>query len=280
MLTSATLELEATRKVIRAGSRLGKYRVERRIGSGAYANVFAAFDTLLGIKVALKIPTETAMSAELLEEFRREVRLTMQLDHPNILPIRDASLIDGRLVIVSPLATRTLEDRLRKRMSFETSFDFLSQVLGAVAHAHEQGVIHCDIKPANMLLFADNHLRLGDFGIAKAARKTIEGSGTGTVGHMAPEQALGKPSMRSDVFAIGLIGFRMLAGPWPEYPFTWPIPGIANMRRRTHPELVSILRRSIEVNPRHRFRDATQMLKAVEAVELKAMRFVKRHREG
>ena len=280
MFTSATLELEAAQKAIRVGSRLGKYRIERRIGSGAYANVFAAFDTLLGIKVALKIPTESAMTSELLEEFRREVRLTMHLDHPNILPIRDASLIDGRLVIVSPLPARTLEDRLRNRMRFETSFDFLVQLLRAIAHAHEQGVIHCDVKPANILLFADNHLRLGDFGIAKAARKTIEGSGTGTVGHMAPEQALGKPSMRSDVFAIGLIGFRILAGRWPEYPFTWPIPGTSNLRRRAHPELVSILRKSIEVNPRHRFRDAIQMLQAVEAVELKAMRFVKRHREG
>ena len=137
VLTSSTLEREARQTMIRGGSirggsRLGKYRIERRIGSGAYANVFAAFDTLLGIKVALKIPTESAMSAELLEEFRREVRITMQLDHPNILPIRDASLIDGQLVIVSPLAARTLEDRLRNRMSFEKAFDFLVQLLSAV----------------------------------------------------------------------------------------------------------------------------------------------------
>lgn len=279
-MNSSTLDNPATSKRIRVGSKLGKYRIERRVGSGAYADVFAAADTLLGIKVALKIPIEPVMNSELLDEFRREVRLTMKLDHPNILPIRDASVMEGRLVIVTPLATKTLEDRLCHRMSFERSFDFLLQSLAAVAHAHEYGVIHCDIKPANILLFADNHLRLGDFGIAKAARRTIEGAGTGTVGHMSPEQALGKPSMRSDVFALGLLGFRMLAGVWPEYPFAWPMKGITNMRRRAHPELVSILRKSIEVNPRHRFRDAIKMLEAVEAVELKAMRYAKRHREG
>ncbi len=230
---------------VRVGSRLGKYRLDRRIGTGSYAAVYSALDTLLGVKVALKIPSAAAMSTELLEEFRREVRLTMSLDHPNILPIRDATFIDGHFVIVSPLAQRTLADRLRNRMSFESAFDILTQLLEAVSHAHEHGVIHCDIKPENILMFNGNHVRLGDFGIAKAAQKTISGSGTGTVGHMAPEQAMGKPSTRSDVFAVGLIAFRMLAGSWPEYPFDWPMPGVANLRRRAHPELVAIIRKSI-----------------------------------
>ncbi len=263
---------------VRVGSRLGKYRLDRRIGSGSYAAVYSALDTLLGVKVALKIPSAAAMSTELLEEFRREVRLTMSLDHPNILPIRDATFIDGHFVIVSPLAERTLEDRLRNRMSFESTFDILTQLLEAVSHAHEHGVIHCDIKPENILMFKANTVRLGDFGIAKAAQKTINGSGTGTVGHMAPEQAMGKPSMRSDVFAIGLIAFRMLAGSWPEYPFDWPMPGTANLRRRAHPELISIIRKSLSFNPRQRYRDATQMLNEWQRVQLKAMRFVKRRR--
>lgn len=263
---------------LRVGSRLGKYRLDRRIGSGAYATVYAALDTLLGVKVALKIPVAGTLSSEMLDEFRREVRLTMSLDHPSILPLRDATFIDGHFVIVSPLAQRTLEDRLRNRISFESAFDILTQILEAVSHAHDHGVIHCDIKPANILMFDGNRVRLGDFGIAKAARNTISGSGTGTVGHMAPEQAMGKPSMRSDVFAIGLIAFRMLAGCWPEYPFDWPLPGTANLRRKAHPELISIIRKSISVNPRHRYRDATQMLNEWNRVQLKALRFVKRRR--
>ncbi len=263
---------------IRVGSRLGKYRLDRRIGSGAYANVYAATDTLLGTKVAIKIPTASAMSTELLDEFRREVRLTMQLDHPNILPIRDATLIDGWLAIVTPLADKTLEDRMRRRMSFEKAYDMLTQLLEAVAHAHRHAVIHCDIKPENILLFAGNRLRLADFGIAKAAQKTISGSGTGTVGHMAPEQAMGKPSMRSDVFSIGLIAYRMLAGQWPEYPFQWPMPGAANLRRRAHPELIAIIRKSLSINPRQRYADASQMLADWKKVRLKALRFARRRR--
>lgn len=263
---------------VRVGSRLGKYRVDRRQGSGAYASVYAAYDTLLGIKVALKIPSQAVMSEELLDEFRREVRLTMKLDHPNILPIRDATFIDGHFVIVSPLGEKTLHDRLRNRIAFETTYDMLTQLLEAVAHAHQRGVIHCDIKPENILIFPGNRLRLADFGIAKAAHATISGSGTGTVGHMAPEQAMGKPSMRSDVFSIGLIAYRMLAGAWPEYPFDWPMAGVANLRRRAHADLIAIIRKSISSNPRHRYRDATQMLVEWKKVRLKALRFATRHR--
>ena len=120
---------------LRAGSRLGKYRLDCRIGRGAFADVFAATDTLLSIKVALKIPSAKFVSDELLNEFRREAKLTMTLDHPNILPTRDASFIDGHFVIVTPLAERTLDDRIKKRIRFETAFDFTSQLLSAVAHA-------------------------------------------------------------------------------------------------------------------------------------------------
>lgn len=263
---------------VRVGSRLGKYRIDRRQGSGAYASVYAAHDTLLGIKVALKIPSEAVMSNELLDEFRREVRLTMRLDHPNILPIRDATFINGHFVIVSPLGEKTLDDRLKNRIAFETAFDMLTQLLEAVAHAHQRGVIHCDIKPENILIFPGNHIRLADFGIAKAAQTTISGSGTGTVGHMAPEQAMGKPSMRSDVFSIGLIAYRMLAGVWPEYPFTWPLAGVTKLRRRAHPDLVAVIRKSIEFNPRHRYRDASQMLAEWTQARLKALRYARRHR--
>ncbi len=277
-MSRCKVHMEKHRSPIRVGSRLGKYRLERRLGIGGYASVYAAVDTLLGIKVALKIPSDAAMSSELLEEFRREVRLTMKLDHPNILPIRDATFIDGHFVIVSPLGERTLDDRLRHRMAFETAFDMMTQLLQGVAHAHEHGVIHCDIKPENILLFEGSRLRLADFGIAKAAQRTISGSGTGTIGHMAPEQAMGKPSMRSDVFSIGLIAYRMLSGCWPEYPFQWPMTGNANLRRRSHPDLIAVIRRSLSVNPRQRYRDAAEMLADWKKTRLKALRFVKRRR--
>lgn len=265
----------------RVGSRLGKYRLERRIGSGGFANVYCATDTLLGIRAALKIPLANVLTQELVAEFRREARLTMRMEHPNILPIRDASFIGDHFVIVSPLADRTLNDRLKKRIGFEKTFDLLSQLIAAVSHAHQCGVIHCDIKPENVLLFDEDggtRLRLGDFGIAKAAIKTISGSGTGTIGHMAPEQAMGKPSKRSDVFSIGLIAYRMLSGVWPEFPFDWPMDGCRTLRRKAHPELVSIIQRCIEMKPKDRFRDAEKLDAAWQAVRLKAHRFVQRRR--
>ncbi|MCO8120552.1 serine/threonine protein kinase [Stieleria sp. TO1_6] len=265
---------------LRRGSRVGKYRLDRKIGSGGFADVYAATDTLLSIKVALKIPCTKWVSDDLVDEFRREVKLTLGLEHPNILPIRDASFIDGRLVIVSPLASRTLDDRLKKRMAFETAFDFASQLLDAVAYAHSEGVIHCDIKPENILLFETDQLKLADFGIAKAAQRTISGSGTGTLGYMAPEQAMGKPSARSDVFSIGLIAYRMFSGKWPEYPFELPLPGGAALRKRVHPDLIAIIRKSIAVKPRDRFADAGKMAVAWEKTRLKAIRFARRHRVG
>jgi serine/threonine-protein kinase len=120
-------------------------------------------------------------------------------------------------------------------------------MISAVSYAHECGLIHCDIKPDNFILFSGDHLRLGDFGIAKVSRKTIDGSGTGTVGHMSLEQAMGKPSARSDVFSLGLIIYRMLTGQWPQYPFIWPPPGAATKMKElfdaTYPKAIRHLRR-------------------------------------
>ncbi|WP_404305709.1 serine/threonine-protein kinase [Neorhodopirellula lusitana] len=265
---------------LRVGSRIGKYRLDKRIGSGGFADVYAASDTLLNIKVALKIPNSKWVSQELLNEFRRESKLTMELEHPNILPIRDAGFIDDYFVIVAPLASRTLDDRLGKRMKFETAFDFASQLIDAVSYAHERGIIHCDIKPENILLFDDGRLRLGDFGIAKVAHKTIASAGTGTLGYMAPEQAMGKPSARADVFSIGLIAYRMFSSKWPEYPFEWPLAGAANLRRRVHPDLISVIRKSVAIKPRDRFTDATRLAEAWEKCRLKATRFANRQRKG
>ncbi|TWT66122.1 serine/threonine-protein kinase [Allorhodopirellula solitaria] len=264
---------------LRVKGRIGKYRLDRRIGQGGFADVYAATDTLLSIKVALKIPNHQWVSEELIAAFRREAKLTMGLEHPHILPIRDASFIDGRFVIVTPLADRTLDDRLKNRMGFETAFEFTSQLLSAVAYAHHHGVIHCDIKPENVMLFDKDYLRLGDFGIAKVAQNTISGSGTGTLGYMPPEQAMGKPSKRSDVFSLGLIAYRMMSGKWPEYPFDWPFPGAAAMRRRVHSDVIAILRKSVAIRPRDRFTDAEKMEAAWEKSRLKATRFAKRQRK-
>ncbi len=247
--------------VLRTGRILGKYRVGKRIAHGGFAEVYRAYDTVEGLPVALKVPKLHLAARGLLDDFRKEVRLTARLAHPNILPIKNADLIDGHFVIVYPLGERTLADRLRMRLSLRTVLDYAEQILNAVAHAHERRVIHCDIKPENFVLFDhDQVLRLGDFGIGRIGFQTMmAGSGSGTVGYLAPEQAMGQLSFRSDVFSVGLLLYRMFSGYLPEWPFEWPPPGCGTLRRRLHPEMIALLRRAMQVNARKRFANAKIM---------------------
>lgn len=267
---------------IRARQALGKYRVERRVAQGGFADVYQAYDTIEGIRVALKIPQQELLSSTVLQDFKKEARLTSRLDHPNILPIKNASFIGRHFVIVYQLGDGTLADRLKHRVSLAKGLDFAEQVLTALAHAHSHRVMHCDVKPENFILFPEDHLRLTDFGISRLALRTMRASGSGTIGFMAPEQAMGRPSFRSDVFAAGLILYRVFGGVVPEWPFEWPPPGYERIRRRLHPDLVALLRRSLRVEPRRRFEDAEHMLEAFLAVRTRALFYgrVRRRRKN
>ncbi len=263
--------------LLRPRQRLGKYRIEKRLAEGGFAHVYQAFDTIEGVHVALKMPHQSNVTTSLLDCFQREARLVARLDHPNILPIKDASFIEGRFVITSRLGQKTLGDRLRNRISFATAIHLIEQMIEAVAYAHQNKIIHCDIKPENMILHPDGRLQLMDFGIAKVAQKTIKrtmiASGSGTVGYMAPEQAMGRPSARSDVFAIGLMIYKILTNHLPEYPFDWPPAGYAVLRRKAHPDFIDFIRRSLEVRPNRRFRDGNEMLQAFRRLKPRIKRF-------
>jgi Serine/threonine protein kinase len=263
---------------LRTRQKLGKYRIEKRLSEGGYATVYQAFDTIEGIHVALKIPRGPKPSEESLRIFRHEVRLAARLEHPNILPLKDASVIEDYFVITFPLGERTLSDRLTRRISVRSAMYFAEQILEALAYAHQQRIVHCDVKPENMVLFAGDRLRLADFGIAKFAQKTIAGSGTGTIGYMAPEQAMGKPSQRSDVFSAGLIIYRMFSGEWPSWPYNWPPPGIRRLRAKIHPDFIAFLQKAIDADPRKRFRDAEQMRNAFLRLKPRVMNYVERRR--
>jgi len=261
---------------------LGKYRIQRRIGAGGFATVYAAYDTIEGIPVALKVPHVDQLEKDSLKAIHREVRLTARLEHENILPLRNAMMIDGHLVIATPLGEHTLTDRLHYRLGPKTALSYAEQLIDALAYAHEMRVIHCDIKPDNVIMFPDGQVRLADFGIAKVAlrTRTIMGSGQGTVGYIAPEQAMGKPSFRSDVFSMGLLVYRMFAGELPTWPFDWPLPGADRLRRTVSRDFIRFLRRSIEVRERKRFRDGVQMQKAFHQVAPTALRDSTRSRRA
>lgn len=253
---------DAPPRPIRPRQRLGKYRVLRRLAHGGFATVWEALDTIEGVKVALKVPHAESVTPALLEDFRREVRFMARLDHPNILPLKSADMIDGHLVLAHPVADGTLEERMQRRLSTSTALSYGEQLLAALAHAHAHRIIHCDVKPENLLLFPGKRLRLTDFGIAKVSQRTRTGSGSGTVGYLAPEQAMGRPSFRSDVFSAGLILYRMLAGVVPRWPFAWPFARHERLERRVPAAMVEVVRRAIEVDEHQRYRDAQQMLEA------------------
>ncbi len=246
--------------MLRARQRFGKYIIERRIAEGGFASVYQASDTIEGIRVALKIPHPHMMNEQTLANFRQEARMAAKLDHPNILPLKYADFIDDKFVIVTALSESTLEDRLQKRLAMQTAIDFSKQMLEASAYAHQQKIIHCDIKPDNLLIFPNNHLLLTDFGIARVALRTLQGSGCGTIGYVAPEQAMGKPSFQSDVFSLGIVMYRMLTGSLPEWPYVWPMEGFPRLRERVSESLIALIKRSLEVDASKRFSDAEQML--------------------
>ena len=258
--------------MLRPGQKIGKYKLRARLANGPYATVFRALDTLEGVHVALKIPHKGLVTKESLDDFSREVRLAAKLDHPNILGLKSADFIDGYLVIALPLGEESLEDRLARRLSLKTALDFGEQLLRAVSFAHENRVIHCDVKPDNLLIFPEGRLRLTDFGISKVAHRTISASGAGTVGYMAPEQAMGRPSRRSDVFASGLVLWQMFSGRLPEWPFEWPLAGHDKLKLVLHPDMTALLRRSLEMKPSRRFEDGGQMLAAYLRAKPKVLR--------
>ena len=246
---------------LRVRSRVGKYRILARLGDGGIASVYEAFDTVEGVRVALKVAAEDAPSVAL-AQLRSEIKIGLRLDHPNILRLRNADEIDGRLVLAYPLGIESLADRLRRRIAVRNALDLFEQVMEALAYAHGKRVFHGDIKPDNVILFEDGHACLADFGLARIADRTILASGSGTIGFMAPEQALGRPSIRSDVFAAGLLIYRMMSGHVAEWPYRWPLPHHSKVKRKLGADRMDVLRRALEVNHRRRYPNAESMLRA------------------
>lgn len=255
--------------MLRARQKLGKYRIVRSLSKGPLAHVYQAFDTILGRRVALKIPVDSSAVAD---DFVHEVRVGIRLEHPNILPVLDASYIDGRFVIAMDLGEESLADRIERRISQDLAMSLASQALAAVAFAHSKKIIHCDIKPENFILFPGNRLKLCDFGFAKISLRTIKASGSGTIDYISPEQAMGRPRFQSDVFSLGLVLCRLIGGRLPEWPFDWPPAGIERLKRWLPPDAIAVVRKSIEIDPKKRYPHAVAMQKAFERQSAKNVR--------
>jgi serine/threonine-protein kinase len=199
--------------------RIGRYRVEDRIGRGSMGAVYAALDEQLGRRVAIKlIAASFDEEPELRERFFREARITGQLAHRNIVTVFDLGEADGRpFIVMELLEGLSLAEHLRTdaMASLEAKIDLMMQVCDGLQNAHEAGVIHRDVKPSNLLVRRDGTLKVLDFGVARLASSQLTANGLllGTPEYMSPEQAhRGRMDARSDVFAAAGVFYFMLAG--------------------------------------------------------------------
>lgn len=244
------------------GTRFGKYRIEKSLGQGGSCEVFQARDTVEGIWVALKIPNLVNGQRDN-QQLLREIRLIAKLRHPHIMPVKNADIINGHAVLATELSVKTLDDCSRP-MSPRRIISTIAQVLDGLAYAHRHRLVHCDVTPGNIFLFPDGRAALGDFGIGqriKGRMKTIDEFGT--PGYVAPEQAYGKPTFRSDCFAVALVLYEFLTAYLPAWPFRWPLKGFDRLRLKTSLDMVKFLKKALAVDPADRFANAEQFLNAL-----------------
>ncbi|MGD2122912.1 MAG: protein kinase [Gemmatimonadota bacterium] len=206
-----------------------RYAIQREIGSGGMATVYLAQDLKHNRQVAMKVLKPELAAIVGTERFLREIETAANLTHPHILPLHDSGEVDGFLFYVMPyVGGESLRARLEreKQLPVEDALRISQEVADALSYAHSRGVVHRDVKPANILLEA-GHAVVADFGIARAVdeaggtKLTGTGMAVGTPAYMSPEQAAGSQELdgRSDLYSLGCVLYEMLAG---EPPFTGP----------------------------------------------------------
>ncbi|MBA3497429.1 MAG: protein kinase, partial [Gemmatimonadales bacterium] len=207
-----------------------RYRLEREVGRGGMATVLLARDLRYDRPVALKVLAAELARSVGPERFQREIMLAAGLQHPHILPVLDSGETAGHLWFTMPYVDgESLRDLLRRerQLPIDGAVRIAIDAARALAHAHERGVIHRDVKPENLLLTRDGSTLVADFGIARALGSgdepglTETGISVGTPAYMSPEQAAGERDLdaRTDVYALGTVLYEMLAG---EPPYTGP----------------------------------------------------------
>ena len=264
----------------------GAYDVQREVGRGGMGVVYLAIDRRLGRRVALKvIVPELAADPQFRQRFEREARVAATLEHPHVVPVYEAGEQDGSLFIAMrfidghDLAT---EVREHGRLAADRLGRLVVQVAGALDAAHRSGVVHRDVKPANVLLTGaddDEQAYLTDFGLTREAASesglTLTGQWVGTVDYAAPEQILGEPTdARSDVYALGCLAFQSLTGapPFQGAPaarlfahMNEPPPSARAARPELDPEVDATLARALAKKPADRFQSAGDLGRALAA---------------
>ena len=260
----------------------GRYQVNELIGVGGMANVYKATDITDGKTVAIKILREEFYSnEEFLRRFKNESKAIALLSHPNIIKVYDVVFTNKMQSIVMEFVDGiTLKEymELQGKLLWKDAVHFLLQILKALAHAHDKGIVHRDIKPQNVMLLPDGSIKITDFGIARFARsesRTLTDRAIGSVHYISPEQARGgHTDQRADIYSIGVMLFEMLTGQLPfdaDSPVTVALKQIeldAPTPRSINPEvpegLEEITIRAMEKDPEKRYQSASEMLKDIE----------------
>lgn len=264
---------------------LGKYTIVETLGRGGFATVFRAHDTVLKRDIALKIMHPALMADRtFVTRFENDARAAAQLEHPNIVTIYELGQLESRLYIAMQyLAHGTLHDRIEGsgQLSLDECVRIVSEVAGALDHAHERGFVHRDVKPTNILFNGQDVAILSDFGLVTVAEKSIVALSTaggviGTPAYIPPEVWEGKESSpATDVYALGCVIFEMLMGEELFKGDTSPATMMSHFQPRQYPDewpagvparVEGVLERALAQNPADRFQRAGDLAEALTAL--------------
>ena len=255
-----------------------RYRLLERIDAGGAGEVWHARDERLGRDVAVKILGGDADEA-FRERFADEARRAASVSHPNVVTVYDEGRDgDDSFMVMEFVRGKTLRDVVRERgpLPSHEAARLVSQIAAALDAAHEAGVIHCDVKPANVIVDQQGTAKLTDFGIARAARGPREHELIGTARYIAPERIAGEaPSERSDIYSLGLVAYELLAGR-PAYAemetddllrerLDGPPPSLRTARVGVSEQIDEVVRRALAREPSQRYERAGTFARALLA---------------
>lgn len=250
-------------------SNLGKFKIEGILGRGGMSIVYQAHDPILNRKVAIKVLTsELSRLPGFKDQFAKEAQFIAGLHHPNIISIYEYNQSEDSPFLVMPLMDNgTLAElMLKKSLSLDEIVNIITQVCAALDKAHARGVVHCDLKPSNILFDQDWHTYLADFGIARLTHK-FKGDGLGTPEYMAPEQIrLETIDHRTDIYQLGVILFQLLTGKIPfsgstieeikERRLFEKVPSVQSINPFLKPGFQTIIEKALSENKEDRYQTA------------------------
>lgn len=267
------------------GKRLdGRYEIQEIIGVGGMSVVYKAYDNVDDRIVAVKILKEEFLTNdEFVRRFKNESKAIALLSHPNIVKVYDVSFGEKlQYIVMEYVDGITLKEYIQKQnaITWNDALFFTTQILKALQHAHDKGIVHRDIKPQNIILLSDGSIKVADFGIARFSRsdtKTLTDTAIGSVHYISPEQAKGEfTDEKADIYSVGVVLYEMLAGKVPfeaENAVSVALMQLQNDAKKLteiNPDipvgLEQICVRAMQKNPDDRYRSATEMLVDVEEI--------------